>query len=127
MSDAGLIVFAVFAMLLAVLFFNVRLETSLSATGVLVRLWPFHTKAKSYDWDELAHVEVKKYRPLKDYGGWGLRLGRHGVAYNMSGNWGLQLDFRNGKHVMIGTNKPDALRSALEQILHQMKEKQTTA
>ncbi len=125
MSDAGLILFAIFTLLIALFFFNTRLETKLSDKGVSVRLWPLHTKAKSFSWDELVHAEVKKYRPMSDYGGWGLRLGRQGVAYNMSGNWGLQLDFKNGKHILIGTNRPEALNTALGQIFNQTAKKST--
>jgi hypothetical protein len=43
----------------------------------------------------------------------------------MSGNWGLQLDFKNGKHILIGTNKPEALKTALGQIFNQTAKKST--
>lgn len=53
------------------------------------------------------------YRPLRDYGGWGVRgLGRR-VAYNVKGNQGVELTLRDGRIVLIGSQEPQALALAL--------------
>lgn len=41
----------------------------------------------------------------RDYGGWGIRYGRKGKAFNVFGSRGLQLEFTNGKRLLIGSQK----------------------
>ena len=57
-----------------------------------------------------------RYRPLRDYGGWGIRYGRNGKAYNISGNKGLMIEFRNGKRLMLGSREPEVLKMSIEQV-----------
>jgi hypothetical protein len=59
-------------------------------------------------------MEVITYRPIIDYGGWGVRFGRKGMAYNVSGNIGLLISRKNGKTILIGTQKPDEMKEKLE-------------
>ena len=63
---------------------------------------------------EIASAAACTYRPLADYGGWGIRLGRSGRAYNVSGNRGVQLELRDGRRVLVGSQRPEELASALE-------------
>ncbi|NVL91956.1 MAG: hypothetical protein HWN71_02845 [Desulfobacterales bacterium] len=53
------------------------------------------------------------YNPLKDYGGWGIRYGRGGRAYNVSGNRGVYLELSNGKSLLIGSLQPEELARAI--------------
>ena len=59
----------------------------------------------------IAKAYVRTYSPLGEYGGWGLRysLSGNGMAYNVSGNKGLQLELSNGKKVLFSTNKLEEL------------------
>jgi hypothetical protein len=57
--------------------------------------------------------EVITYDPILDYGGWGIKYNRHGKAYNVSGNKGLQLYLKNGKRILIGTQKESELTNFL--------------
>jgi TATA-box binding protein (TBP) (component of TFIID and TFIIIB) len=51
---------------------------------------------------------------MLEYGGWGIRCGWHGKkVYNISGNRGVQLVFKNGKRLLIGSQKPDDFANAL--------------
>ena len=56
---------------------------------------------------------------MLEYGGWGLRGGfflnkGKGTAYNVSGNIGIQLEFVNGKKILIGTHKRDEVDRVLK-------------
>ena len=81
-----------------------------------IRFFPFHLKFKFYPWDSIRKSYLRQYSPLGEYGGWGLRIGLFGkgTAYNVSGNWGLQLEFTNKKKLLIGTVRPEELSSTLE-------------
>lgn len=100
----------------AVLLFNLKLETRVKEDGIYVRFFPFHLTFKEYKWNDISKSFVRQYNPLSEFGGWGLRFGPGGKAFNVSGNKGLQLEFRDNKKLLIGTNKPDELVEALRQI-----------
>ncbi|MHC4187375.1 MAG: hypothetical protein ACYSRQ_04200 [Planctomycetota bacterium] len=68
--------------------------------------------------EDLKECYIRTYRPIKEYGGWGIRygFGESGKAYNVKGNQGLQLVFENGKRLLIGTQKPKRLLEAVNSI-----------
>lgn len=118
MSDSGLLISAGFTALVSLLIVSFRLETKINEDGVYIRFFPFHLKFKFYSWDFIRKSYLRQYSPLGEYGGWGLRIGLFGkgTAYNVSGNWGLQLEFTNKKKLLIGTARPEELTSTLESI-----------
>lgn len=118
MSDTGLLLTAFGMLLLLLLFFIFKLQTVIKEDGIYVRFFPFHLTFRKYTWDTISKAYVRKYNPIPEYGGWGLRLGLFGkgTAFNVSGNMGLQLEFTNGKKLLIGTNKPEELEMMLLQL-----------
>lgn len=100
--------------LLSLLFFS-RLKTTIDKEGVNVFLWPLQKKARFFSWDDIEEVFIRKYRPMDDYGGWGIKHGRKGKAYNVSGNMGLQLFLKSGEKLLIGTQKHVELEAFLKQ------------
>jgi hypothetical protein len=117
-SDLVLIMITTFIFLLTISFYIFRLQTQIRTDGVYVRPFPFIRKFRCYRWEEISKSFVREYSPLLEYGGWGFRLGifGQGRAYNVSGNMGLQLEFTNGKKLLIGTQKPEAMTAALQQL-----------
>ncbi|HRH10097.1 MAG TPA: hypothetical protein PLU73_01215 [Bacteroidia bacterium] len=93
-----------------------RLHTNITKEGIQVKFFPFHLKFREYKWEELKKVQVRKYSPLGEYGGWGLRGFGNNRALNVSGNIGLQLEFHNGKKLLIGTKKGDEITALLTQL-----------
>jgi hypothetical protein len=109
--------------LFTILFVNCRLDTKINKDGVYVRFFPFHLNYQYYGWVNITKSYVRKYSPLFEYGGWGLRFSifGKGTAFNISGDDGLQLEFLSQKKLLIGTRKPDELRETLNR-LGQLKE-----
>ena len=63
---------------------------------------------------DIEKVEARTYKPLQEYGGWGIR-GRSGRrAYNVSGNRGVELTLHNGSRIMIGSQKAEELALAIQ-------------
>jgi hypothetical protein len=118
MSDAGLLITAGITFLFTVVFLNLRLETLVKNDGIYVRFFPFHISFKHHPWETITRAYVREYSPLVEYGGWGLRMGLFGkgMAFNVSGNIGLQLEFTNSKKLLIGTNKAEELTTALQKL-----------
>jgi len=64
--------------------------------------------------DEIERAEVVQYRPLRDFGGWGLRFGREGMMYNARGNAAVRLRLKSGKVVFVGSGRAEELASAID-------------
>lgn len=118
MSNTGLLITVGLTLFFTVVFATFRLDTIIKKDGVYVRFFPLHIAFKHYPWNTLAKLYVRQYAAITEYGGWGLRLGLFGkgTAYNVSGNKGLQLEFKDNKKLLIGTNKPDEITEILNKI-----------
>ena len=93
-----------------------NLTTEISGEGISYKMWPFHTKPRTISWEEIASAEVRKYKPIGEFGGWGVRVGTRGRAYNVKGNMGLQLVLVSGTRILIGTQKPEQLAEVLDNL-----------
>lgn len=65
---------------------------------------------------EIAALEVVRYRPIRECGGWGIRNGPEGErVLSARGDRGVRLLLRDGTRLLIGSQRPDDLARALEQ------------
>jgi len=96
-------------------FWKLTLTTEVHLDGVHVQFRPFPLPmARRF----IAFVDIdeccaRTYRPLVEFGGWGIRYGWKGMAYNVSGNRGVQLVLRNGRKILIGSQQADDLAAAI--------------
>ncbi|WP_346863236.1 hypothetical protein [uncultured Draconibacterium sp.] len=99
-----------------------RLKTKIRNNEILVAYPPFKRKWLKITADEIERFEIRKYRAIREYGGYGFRSKRRiGQAYIISGNFGLQLYLKNGKKLLIGTQKKQALEYAMDKIMEPSK------
>jgi hypothetical protein len=126
LMKAIFVILNIILILLSVNTLWINMITVINKEGILVhvKLCPFYTKCKSYSWDDISRAYVRRYLPFWEYGGYGIKFGRKGVAYNMSGNIGMQLVLQNNKRVLIGTQKCQELLIALRDIENQKKSKE---
>ena len=103
----------------ALLFLVLKLETEVRQDGLYVRFFPLHIHFKRFTTEDLSECYARTYRPILEYGGWGIRcsLGGKGKAYNVSGNKGVQLVFKSGKRLLIGSQRADELEEAIRSIM----------
>lgn len=101
--------------LIMILFFVIKLETKSDELGIRVRFFPFHFQFKYFPWKSIHKAYIREYSPITEYGGWGLRFGMFGKgkAYNISGNLGLQIVFKDQKKLLIGTQKSMEMKKFL--------------
>jgi hypothetical protein len=120
MNNTGLIItfllISAFMSAILLLFWFAKLTTVIDKRGIIYRFFPFHSKDHRIDWSMIEKFEVVKYDPIGDYGGWGIRYGRTGKAYNVSGDKGLKLSLKRGNHILIGTQRPRELADFLKNI-----------
>ncbi|TXF90715.1 PH domain-containing protein [Neolewinella aurantiaca] len=98
--------------LVMILLATIELRTVINEDGIEVKFWPFGRRRIFRS--EIKNVRVRKYSPLREFGGWGYRIGPAGKAFNMQGNMGLQLEMKDGERLLIGTRQPDKLAAWLE-------------
>lgn len=94
---------------------SLKLYTRIDMEGVHFRMKPFHWKERIIRWEEIDQIYVRKYSPIKEYGGWGIRYGRKGTAFSVKGNYGIQIVKKNGKKILLGTQRPEEVSQHLNQ------------
>lgn len=99
---------------LPVLFALARLTVTVRADGVEIRYRPFVRRTITFD--QVAAVEAVTYRPLREYGGWGIKgWSRRKIAYNVRGDRGARITLVDGRTVLLGSRRPDELAAAIAQ------------
>ena len=133
---------AVFLIIIFVdwIFFFSRLETEIDDKSIRFRLFPLIRKFRVIGKDEIDSWVLRTYKPIREYGGWGIRkrkikyrlksrksagnnktvfralIGRS-MAYTMRGNLGLQLYLKSGKEILIGTQRYEAIEKAMKRMM----------
>ncbi|MCU0861476.1 MAG: DUF6141 family protein [Methanomassiliicoccales archaeon] len=92
---------------------SVRLIVEVRRDGLFLRYRPFHHRFVDLKLETVVSVQALTYRPLRDFGGWGIRYGRGGTAYSMSGKEGVQLTYPKNRHIMIGSLRAQELEMAI--------------
>ena len=116
MPDIVLAAFWVaFGIGLPALFFFGRLVTEVHDDGICIRFSPFHRRPRRIALFDVRRCGVRTYRPVRDYGGWGIRRGSGGTAYTVSGSRGVEIELSNGERILIGSRRADELCEAIEQ------------
>ena len=106
-----------FGVLFPLFFYKLKLITQVRRDGLYIKFAPIHFSFKKIQLDNLKRNFVRNYDPIGEYGGWGIKYGKNGKVYNVSGNRGVQLEFMDRKNILSGSQKPDQLNSAIEQYL----------
>ncbi len=111
-----LVVVSLIEILVVCLIILTKLDTEINYQSISIKMTPFHLKPRVYNWEDVEKVSIRKYRPIVEYGGWGIRMSMNGLAYNISGNMGMQLELKNKKMILIGTQKAEELNQFLTSI-----------
>ncbi len=103
--------------------FSLKLKIRIDERGITYQFFPIHFKPKNIAWPELNTCYVRKYSPVKEYGGWGIRalnkkvlmgFKGNGKAYNVKGNMGIQLEFKDAGKLLFGTQEPEKARQVIK-------------
>lgn len=117
----GALLGSVISLLVIVLFVFLKLKTRIDEKGIHYQFLPVHFSEKSIVWEDIDQCFVRKYKPLTEYGGWGIRgLGKKNKAYNTKGSIGLQLILKNGRKLLIGTQKRDEIEQVIKTYKHKI-------
>ena len=104
-----LIFLTIMVLFFFLLLISCSLKTRITSERIYVKYFPFHWVYKSYKRDSLKNIKIIKHDPLREFGGWGIRTGFFckKMVFNISGTYGILLEFKDGKKIIIGTQKPE--------------------
>lgn len=120
----GSLIILLFPLPLTLLMYFFRLSIRITPNRLLVKVFPFHWKYRSFPIKDIAKIFVKDRKLNR------LNLGRGiGVSFDgkyqsfVSGNdRGIEIHFSNGKIVFLGTKNPERLMSILLNIKKENKD-----
>ena len=104
---------------LAIFFYSAKLITEVREDGLYIRFFPVTHQKIAFE--GIMECEARTYSPIKEFGGWGIRYGRGGKAYNVSGNRGVQLELSNGKRLLIGSQRAEELARAIKEGMRRLR------
>lgn len=87
------------------------------SSGIRVGLgkgWVFRTWIPL---DEIESLKCVTYRPLREFGGWGLRGSRTKRAWTARGNRAVVLTMNDGRRIYIGSDDPARLEARIRMAL----------
>lgn len=116
-SKGGLFLFWLGFLVFTIAFFNLKLITQFIDSRIVVSYWPFLWRPLDISKEDIKSIEIRTYKPLLEFGGWGYRIGWSGfTAYSTHGKTGVFIELKHGKKVMIGTQKPDIWQKWIQEI-----------
>ena len=119
--DIALIMIEIFLLLVLFFLISIKLKTRINDAGIYYRFYPFQFKETKIEWHELRDAYMREYNSYHEYGGWGIRTGtkKTGKAINTSAssNKGLQLQFNDGKLLLIGTARPAEMQEIIDIVI----------
>jgi hypothetical protein len=106
------IIWLIFGIGFVLLLSTTKLVTDVRQDGIHVSLFPFYSRTILLR--DVVGYEVREYRPLREYRGWGIRFAPWKKrAYTMSGNRGVELEPSTGMRFLIGSQRSDELADVI--------------
>ena len=118
LTDSGLagivpVALAILASLVLVLSMRVRIQVDDGFYSL--QLWPFPFRSR-VPREAITVAYMRQVRPLRQYGGWGVRTRRRDVLYSLGGTTAVTVEFhRNGspRKLSVTTDRAEELLAAL--------------
>jgi hypothetical protein len=113
----GILLTTVFTLLIiGLVFFVLHMTTEVRRSGLYLAYFPFR-RLREIPLEGMTRQRAVEYRPIRDYGGYGIKGSKGKRAYNVSGNRGVRIDFEDDRHILIGSQEPERLSRAIDKML----------
>lgn len=116
-----LVILVIMLLITLWIFKKMKLVTEIQKDGIHYMYPPFITKMRFFAKEEIEDYKIRKYKPVREYNGWGIRhsWSGYGRAFNVRGNIGLQLYLKNGKKVLFGTQRAEAMLRSMHKMMRE--------
>ncbi len=85
--------------------------------GIYVSFPPLRSSFVIISYQNIEKCYTREYDAKKEYGGTGIMKGESGLSYSMSGKMGVQIELKDGRKILLGSQKPDELGKAIEEMV----------
>jgi hypothetical protein len=115
---AAILLWSAFAVTFGVFvwFLGIKLISEVRPQGLWIRFYWLRPE-RLIPWSEIERAEAVTYRPIRDFGGWGVRWAPRGIVYNTRGHRGVRIFLTNGQRVVLGSQRAGELASAIAERL----------
>lgn len=98
------------------LFSVTKLTVQVDSEKILIRFYPMVKREVLLS--DIKSFEIKEFNPIIDFGGWGLRYSIRWktTGYIMKGKVGVQIHLKNGKNLLISSERANELFRVLKEI-----------
>jgi len=117
MSDGEAIVAAlIFGFLIPAMLLLIRGEVKVTNESVIVSLTPLYRK--SFEIKSIKKIEQLEIKPLREFGGWGIRWNGAKWGFIMEGNGGVEIITNQNKIFVVSSkNAPELFRILEEKLI----------
>lgn len=116
--NKAMFVSSAIALLIAFFFLIIRLKVRIDQYEIRIIFIPFIWRERIIKWSDVKKVEVRKSKSIREFGGWGYRIGKGKRAYTIYGHWGMDITLNNEMHRFIGTQKKCELDAFLKKVVY---------
>lgn len=114
-----------FLLVISIVWFIVAIakyEITVTENDLIIKFWPILSQGRVMPIETIKRAFVRKYNPILEYGGWGLPFMRflgsyNNRALNTRGNVGVQLFLKDGRYLLLGSQKSIELESVLQSLI----------
>lgn len=98
------------------LFSVTKLTVQVDSEKILIRFYPMVKREVLLS--DIKSFEIKEFNPIIDFGGWGLRYSIRWktTGYIMKGKVGVHIHLKNGKNLLISSERANELFRVLKEI-----------
>ena len=108
MTNGDLLFLTILLVVVYIRLITVRLVTELRPQRLSVAMKGFWRRTR-VPLADIRSARVVDYDPVTEYGGYGIRSGPLGRAYIASGRRGVQLELKDGRKLLIGSQRSEEL------------------
>ena len=106
------LLWGLFGIGMPLLFWYMGLIVDVNDKGLSIQFFPL--LRRSVFWSEIRSVTVVSYKPLRQFGGWGIRGFSNHRAYSVKGNRGVEITLANGNKLLIGSQKAEEMARVIK-------------
>ena len=120
LSDTWLIILSFIVIPLMIfliwLFYVMTLTVKVDSEKIFIRFYPIMKREVLVS--DISTFEKKEFNPIIDFGGWGLRYSIRWktTGYIMKGKVGVHIHLKNGKNLLISSERANELYRVLKEI-----------
>lgn len=95
------------------------LKTKIYQNKIIISYSSINMKQLIVDRHEIHSYQIETYRAYRNYFGYGKKNNSaQGKAFTVSGKYGLKLYLKDGEKILIGTQKKQAIKYAMEKLMN---------